>query len=65
MISYKPLLGYLAYHNISKAELARKMGISTVALYRDINENCVNANMLNKICLTLNIGIKDVIRYEE
>lgn len=65
MVTLKPLFGYLAYHRISLKELAEKSGISYPTLLAMRRENRFTVKQLDKLCLTLNLNIKDVIRYEE
>lgn len=65
MISFKPLAGYLAYHNITKAELAKRMGVGYTSVENIFLKNTINNRLLDKICMTLNISVKDVMRYEE
>lgn len=64
MITLKPLFGFLAYNRIPLKELAQKSGVcyQTILLMR--RNNTFNAKNLDKICTCLNIGIKDVMRYE-
>lgn len=64
MISFKPLAGYLAYHNITKAELAKRMGVGYTSVENIFLKNTINNKLLDKICMTLNISVKDVMRYE-
>jgi len=64
MVTLKPLFGYLAYHRISLKELAEKSGISYPTLLAMRREDRFTIKALNKLCLTLNLNIKDVIRYE-
>lgn len=65
MISFKPLAGYLAYHNITKAELAKRMGVGYTSVENIFLKNTINNRLLDKICMTLNISVKDIMRYEE
>lgn len=65
MISFKPLAGFLAYHNITKAELAKRMGVGYTSVENIFLKNTINNRLLDKICMTLNISVKDIMRYEE
>lgn len=64
MISMKPLFGWLAYRNISLKELSEKSGIGYPALLNMRKNNSFTVRNLDKICTTLNINIKDIMRYE-
>lgn len=65
MISMKPLFGWLAYRNISLKELSEKSGVGYTALRKMRNNNSFTVKSLDKICLALNVNIKDIMRYEE
>jgi len=60
----KPLFGWLAYRNISLKELSNKSGIGYAALLRMRKNNSFTVKTLDKICTTLNVNIKDIMRYE-
>ena len=64
MITLKPLWGYLAYHNISIAELSRRSGVATITLHNMKKNNTFTGSVLDKICTTLNINISQIMRYE-
>ena len=64
MISIKPLFGFLAYHNISFTELSKKSGISAPTLTKMKKTGEFTFSVIDKICLTLNVNIKDIMRYE-
>ena len=64
MINIKPLFGFLAYHNISYAELARKSGVSVPTLTKMKKTGEFTFSVIDKICLALNVNIKDIMRYE-
>lgn len=63
MISMKPLMGYLAYHNISLKELADKSGVSYPTLLKMQHEAAFNTSVLDKICTTLNVNIGQIMKY--
>lgn len=63
MISMKPLMGYLAYHNISLKELADKSGVSYPTLLKMQREAAFNTSVLDKICTTLNVNIGQIMKY--
>lgn len=65
LISIKPLFGFLAYHNISLKELSRKSGVSYTTLIKIKKTGVFSFSVIEKICTCLNIGIKDVMRYDE
>ena len=65
MISLKPLFMFLAYNDISIKELSEKSGVSYVRLLVMRRKNVFTKNHIDKICNCLNIGIKDVMRYED
>ncbi len=65
MINYKPLLGFIAYHNISLKELSEKSGVPYSTLQRLKKHKEISWVSLGKICECLRLNIKDVIRYEE
>lgn len=64
VISIKPLFGFLAYHNISYAELTRKSGVSTPTLTKMKKTGEFSWVVIDKICQALNVNIKDIMRYE-
>lgn len=64
MVTLKPLFGYLAYNRIPIKDLAEKSGVAYQVLLCMRRNNTFNATNLDKICTCLNIGIKDVMRYE-
>lgn len=65
MISLKPLFMFLAYNDISIKELSEKSGVSYVRLLEMRRKNVFTKKHIDKICNCLNIGIKDVMRYED
>ena len=65
MISIKPLFGFLAYHNITLRELSKRSGISCFTLSRMKKTGEFSLSTIDKLCSTLNLEIKDVLRYEE
>lgn len=64
MISMKPLFGWLAYRNISLKELSEKSGIGYPTLLNMRKNNSFTVRNLDKICTTLNVNIKDIMRFE-
>lgn len=64
MLTLKPLWGYLAYHRITMQKFAEKSGISNISLWRMKKYNIFTVAQLNTICETLNLGIKDIMRYD-
>lgn len=64
MISMKPLFGWLAYRNISLKELSEKSGVGYATLLNMRKNNSFTVKALDKICQTLNVNIKDIMRYE-
>ena len=64
MISMKPLFGWLAYRNISLKEKKEKSGIGYPTLLNMRKNNSFTVRNLDKICTTLNVNIKDIMRYE-
>ena len=65
MISMKPLFGWLAYRNISLQELSEKSGVGYPTLLKMRKNNSFTVKALDKICQTLSVNIKDIMRYEE
>lgn len=65
MISIKPLFGFMAYHNISIKELSKKSGITETTLQRMKKTGEFTFGTIDKLCRTLNLEIKDIMRYEE
>lgn len=65
MISIKPLFGLLAYRNISLSQLTEKSGVSTPTLSRMKKTGQFTFSVIDKICLALNVSIKDIMRYED
>ena len=59
MVSLKPLFGYLAYHDISLKELSEKTGISYATLKKMRNTDDFTIRVIDRICLCLNLNIKD------
>lgn len=65
MISLKPFFGYLAEHQISLKKASTMMGIKESSLYQTKFYNRISQSLLDRICSTFGLEIKDVIRYEE
>ena len=64
MLTFKPLFGFLAYNRISVKELSEKTGIPYQTLLSMRRTSTFCTRNLDKICTALNIGIKDVMRYD-
>lgn len=64
MITLKPLFGYLAERKMNMTDLARLLGVTPASIHRMHRLNCFNTTMIDRICSTLDIGIKDVMRWE-
>lgn len=64
MLSFKPLFGYLAYHNIKLPDFAAKSGVSYPTLLKMRREATFDTKILDKICRTLNLNIGDILIYE-
>lgn len=64
VISIKPLFGFLVYHNISYTELSEKSGVSVPTLTKMKKTGEFTFSVIDKICLALNVNIKDIMRYE-
>lgn len=65
MISYRPLIGFLAYHNISYKELAEKTGVPYSTILRIKANKEISWDSLGKICECLGLNVKDAVVYEE
>ena len=65
MISIKPLFGFLAYHDITLTELCEKSGVAYQTLAKMKRTGEFSFSVIDKICTAHNVGIKDVMRYEE
>ena len=65
MISIRPLFGFLAYHNISLKELSKKAGVSYAVLMKMRKTGEFSFSVIEKICTCLNLGIDDVMKYED
>lgn len=65
MISIRPLVGFLAYHNISLKELSKRSGVSYTVLMKMKKTGEFSFSVIEKICTCLNLEIKDVMRYDE
>lgn len=65
MISMKPFFCYLAKNRISKKDACKMTGISYPTMLKMHRENSFNASIVDKICSSFGINIKDVMRYEE
>ncbi len=61
MISYKPLYKTLIDKNLNKTDLQNQIGISSRTLAKFTHNEPVALSVLEKICLTLNCRIEDVI----
>ena len=55
----------MAYHNIRMTDLAKKTGLSVQSIKTLKDGEEISAKTLNKICLALNLEIKDVMRFEQ
>jgi DNA-binding Xre family transcriptional regulator len=55
----------MAYHNISMRELSKRSGIHVTTLQRMKKTGEFSFCVIDKICQTLNLNIKDIMRYEE
>lgn len=65
MVTLKPLFGFLAYHRISLKELAERTGLSYQTVMTMRRNDTFTLKSIDKICFALNLGIKDVMRFEE
>lgn len=61
MISYKGLKVVLAQNDMSKTDLRERVGISTATLAKFEKGEPVSMSVLEKICLSLNCRIEDVV----
>lgn len=61
MISYEPLFNTLKLKKMSLSDLKKQVGISTVTLAKFRKYESVNLSIINRICLTLNCNINDVV----
>ncbi|MDB0519943.1 hypothetical protein C4R87_19165 [Clostridioides difficile] len=65
MISYKPLWKLLIDKDIKKLELRDMIGISNTTLARLGKDVPVSLSVIEKICLTLNCNIEDVVEIKK
>ncbi len=61
MISYKPLKVTLAEKEISRKELAKACGISTMTMARIDKGEQIGLNILDKICQYLQVPLNKVV----
>ena len=61
MISYKPLQHTLIDKGIKKMELVKMVGISSSTLSKLNNDEYVALEVIERICITLNCKIEQVI----
>ena len=61
MISYKPLKITLAEKEISRKELARACGISTMTMARIDKGEQIGLNILDKVCQYLQVPLDKVV----
>lgn len=61
MISYKPLKITLAEKEISRKELAKACGISTMTMARIDKGEQIGLNILDKICQYLQVPLHKVV----
>lgn len=61
MISYKPLKIILAEKEISRKELAKACGISTMTMARIDKGEQIGLNILDKVCQYLQVPLDKVV----
>lgn len=61
MISYKPLKVTLAEKEISRKELAKACGISTMTMARIDKGEQIGLNILDKVCQHLQVPLNKVV----
>lgn len=61
MISYKPLKITLAEKEISRKELAKACGISTMTMARIDKGEQIGLNILDKVCQYLRVSLDKVV----
>ncbi|MFV8771339.1 helix-turn-helix domain-containing protein [Aerococcus urinaeequi] len=64
-INYKPLWILLAKKDMNKTELSKTADISTNAVAKMGKNEYVSLQTLEKICLSLNCQLNDVVTIEE
>lgn len=64
MVSYKPLWHTLIDRDMKKMELVERVGMSRATLSKLNNNQYVALDVLERICLTLNCRIEDVVCVE-
>ena len=64
MISFKPLFGYMAENNIKINQLAKMAEVGNSSISK-LKKGQFNMRLIDRICSALDIGIKDVMRYEK
>lgn len=65
MISFKPLYGLLAERGLSAKWVADSLGIDKQSMYRIKRTGRCSTDEIDAMCRLLNVGVGDVIRYEE
>ncbi len=63
MISYKPLMKLLIDLDMTKTELAEKIGISSSTLAKFGNNQYVSLEVIDRICKALDCQPGDIIEY--
>lgn len=64
MISYEPLWETMAERKVSKYQLVFHWGLSSNTIRRISRGEAINSTTLNDLCLILNCGVEDVLRFE-
>ena len=63
MIIFNKLFQYIAEKGISPAQLGRMANVDDSTISRLRNNQNVSMAFINKICLTLNCNVEDVMEY--
>ena len=63
MITFNKLFQYIAERDITPAQLGRMTGIDDSTISRLRHNQNVSMAFINKICLTLNCKVEDVMEY--
>ena len=63
MISYEPLWATMEKKNITKYQLIYHWGLSSNTLRRMSHNEAISTTTLNELCLILDCGVEDIIRF--
>lgn len=65
MISYKPLLHWMLENNIKKSVLVNDIGLSWATVSKLNNNQQVELNVIERICLHFNLNVEEVLEIKK